>query len=159
QEFDLIVDDPQTEGMGQGGYSPEGFLRGWNAGNRFAHHAMQALKQRGEQVLGSQLTLPAAVNETHWNWNFNRKTFGEELWDREVDVFVPRIMFIRLEGRLQSVCVFPDLVPTAVPRVDHVIISRDQLPENFGGPRQIRPALATWEALLAAAPSFEFVED
>src|SRR5262249_13577013 len=34
ERFDLTVDDPQSEGMGQGEYSREGFLRGWNAGNR-----------------------------------------------------------------------------------------------------------------------------
>src|SRR5262249_50752984 len=36
KRFKLVVDDPQVEGMGQGKYSPAGFLRGWNEGNRFA---------------------------------------------------------------------------------------------------------------------------
>src|ERR1700730_6251038 len=30
------IDDPQINGMGQGPYSREGFLSGWNFGNEFA---------------------------------------------------------------------------------------------------------------------------
>jgi hypothetical protein len=39
RQFDLEVDDPQADGMGKGPYSPERFLRGWNAGNRFGARA------------------------------------------------------------------------------------------------------------------------
>src|SRR5262245_23974370 len=31
QFFRVLVDDPQDAGMGQGAYTPQGFLQGWNA--------------------------------------------------------------------------------------------------------------------------------
>src|SRR5262249_45535066 len=57
QALDLTVSDPQAEGMGEGEFSREGFLRGWNAGNRFAHQASAQMESQGEHALGGSLTL------------------------------------------------------------------------------------------------------
>src|SRR5262245_51012028 len=43
KDLDLAISDPQNEGMGDGEYTPEGFLRGWNAGNRFGHQTYLSL--------------------------------------------------------------------------------------------------------------------
>src|SRR5579859_5849952 len=40
QHFDLIVFDPQTEGMGEGDYQKELLISGWNHGNEFAYSAL-----------------------------------------------------------------------------------------------------------------------
>ncbi len=69
ERFGLTVSDPQSDGMGDGAYSCEGFLRGYNAGNRFAHQAMLSMNETPalhtlpeavievsqDQVLGAQL--------------------------------------------------------------------------------------------------------
>src|SRR5262249_20660021 len=92
EHFNLTVNDPQGDGMGQGEYTPEGFLRGWNAGNRFAISAMRQIQDRGENIIGGNLTLPAAVLRTLWEWSIDRNSLNEDLMDfEEIDVFVPRI--------------------------------------------------------------------
>ena len=64
--FGLEISDPQMEGMGEGPYSPEGFLRGWNAGNRAGYEV--ALDE------GAELwSLPREANHLVWAWNFARE--------------------------------------------------------------------------------------
>ena len=46
--FNLNIHDPQTDGMGDGPFSVEGFLRGWNAGNRFGYRAVLSQDERPE---------------------------------------------------------------------------------------------------------------
>src|SRR5262249_46246164 len=65
KHFDLVVNDPQAEGMGQGDFTEEGFLRGWNAGNRFAAQAFRQMQAKGETLLGGNLSLPAALNRAY----------------------------------------------------------------------------------------------
>lgn len=65
REFDLTVSDPQMSGMGDGEYSTEGFLRGWNVGNTFGYRAI--LSQDSGQT---SLSLPSSQIEVLWRWNF-----------------------------------------------------------------------------------------
>src|SRR5436190_1435106 len=83
QHFDFVVSDPQGEGMGNGEYSPEGFLRGWNAGNRFAVGAMRQLRQQGEEPIGGNLSLPQADLRAIWEWTCDREETSEDLRDIE----------------------------------------------------------------------------
>src|SRR5262249_34432397 len=77
EELDLVVSDPQNEGMGDGEYTPEGFLRGWNSGNRFGHQAYLSLAQKGEKIVGHNHVLPTKTLRACWEW-----TYGiEDLYD------------------------------------------------------------------------------
>ncbi len=44
KHFDLLVSDPQMEGMGVGEYSSEKLLTGWNCGNEFGYTAILKMK-------------------------------------------------------------------------------------------------------------------
>lgn len=90
--FGLRVSDPQSEGMGKGPYSSEGFLRGWNAGNRFAARAFSQL-QATEEVVPLHHTLPTAVNRAVWGWTYLRDELAHDLADEEIDVYLPPVWF------------------------------------------------------------------
>src|SRR5262245_39347588 len=160
KRFQLVVDDPQVDGMGEGEYSPEGFLRSWNAGNRFAASAMRQMKQRGETMLTGTLALPADFNRTVWEWNYTRDELSEDLFEEEeIDVFVPLVMLFREGGQARTFCVFPNLVPSAVPKVDRVFIMRTELPEPHDGQSNETPGWVTWDELQAACAAFEVREE
>src|SRR4030095_11660757 len=73
RNFDLLVDDPQSEGMGQGEYSPEGFLRGWNAGNAAGYRALFEMQAREDPAGIEYDALPAADREAVWRWNYGKE--------------------------------------------------------------------------------------
>src|SRR5688572_31583938 len=90
QRFDFKMLDPQSDGMGEGPYSPEGFLRGWNAGNRFAHRAL-ARDMRSADLR----TLPSRSLFELWNWNFHKPIYEDLLCSVEMTVgFVPTILLL-----------------------------------------------------------------
>jgi hypothetical protein len=151
RRFDLTVYDPQSDGMGEGDFSEEGFLRSWNSGNRFAASAMGQLR-----VGTPNLTLPAALNEAYWQWNYCRTMIGDDFASLDlIDVYVPPIWFCRENGQAKSFTLFPDLVPTAVPKVDYVLILRNELAAPYAEHSNDTPAWVRWEELVAAAPGFE----
>jgi hypothetical protein len=119
QNFDLTVSDPQMSGMGDGEYSADGFLRGWNRGNAFAYQAF--LSQDSEQ---EYLTLPESQIESLWRWNSKRKQRQEKLGEA---VFVPRIFFFAAGGEVQTGIVWADGIPIFLPVVDLVLAPRDRL--------------------------------
>jgi len=155
--FGFSIHDPQLEGMADGPFSREGFLKGWNYGNEFAYSAMLRSDNPPQRVW----TLPGARLEAVWKWNHDKfrvqDSFGE-------DRFVPRVFFMIVAGRLVSVAVWPDAISELVPDVDYLLIGRDELaPKAFFGPRkkdqillpfdQFKPALepyATAEYSLGA---------
>jgi hypothetical protein len=117
QALALQIYDPQTGGMGRGKYTPEGFLRSWNSGNKFGTGAILAMKQGADPVP----VLPSAVIEGCWRWNYERQDFGER---RDRVAFAPRIMFLRHNGRVCTLIVWSDEVITALPAVDLVVVNR-----------------------------------
>jgi hypothetical protein len=155
EELDLTVSDPQLEGMGDGEFTRDGFLRGWNAGNRFAHSAILSMKD--EQRVTQPYTLPAAQNEAYWRWTYERQVLVDLLAEDGIDVFVPRIMFLGGAGGVRSMCIWPNLVPTAVPEVDEVLVARDQLPEKFAEGVEAGYALVPWKAFRKASAGFRTV--
>lgn len=151
KQFDLIVSDPQSAGMGEGEYDSEGFLRGWNAGNAFA---AQAFRQLGGHE--NALTIPTALNRKLWGWNFDRKGTGEDLWDLdEIDVYVPPIWFCKEDGKPRTFALYPNLVPTAVPKVDYVLLLRNELSSPFKRKSKETPAWVRWQDLRDVAADFE----
>jgi len=113
--FQPRLHDAQMRGMGEGPYSREGFLRGWNFGNVFAVHSI--LSRNPDQVVS---TLPADTLRAAWEWNYKST---EREW-RRPSSFVPIIMFFRIEGRLSRVAVWPTGRSILLPRVDYVLIGR-----------------------------------
>ena len=120
--FSLLVDDPQVGGMGRGAFTSEGFLAGWNAGNRAGHRALLASGHEGHAP-GAHHSLPAATLERIWRWNHDRERFQEALGN----VFVPRISFLQRDDRLQTFVVWGDAIPVALPDVDLLVLVRDEL--------------------------------
>jgi hypothetical protein len=121
--FALLVEDPQTEGMGRGAYSPSLFLAGWNAGNRFAYRAFQ------EQLDEPPASLPHAEIDRCWRWNRRVRELQRRLGD---DVFVPRISFVRHRDRVASYVVWGDGLPIALPRTDLMAMVRERLGSTRG---------------------------
>ena len=111
--------------MDDGPYSTEGLLRGWNAGNEVALRAFLTGEHADEIVH----TLPAATIQRVWRWNFERKELQARLGD---EVFVPRISYLALDGRIQTAVVWGDAIPVALPPTDQLILSREHLaPRRF----------------------------
>nr|MBP6849674.1 hypothetical protein [Kofleriaceae bacterium] len=74
-------------------------------------------------------TVPAATLERAWRWNLARKDLQARLGE---DVFVPKISFFELEGRVQTGAVWTDAIPVALPPTDQLMLWREQLaPRKF----------------------------
>ena len=118
-QFGFKIHDPQAEGMGDGPYSTEGFIRGWNQGNEFGYSSIMT-----QAVPDAIHTRPKEELEAIWTWNFARKniqnTFGE-------NVFVPKIMYMKINDKIQSFAIWPDAIPTLIPQVDVLVIPRQEL--------------------------------
>jgi hypothetical protein len=140
KQFNLTVSDPQNSGMGDGQYSAEGFLRGWNAGNAFAYLAMLT-QDSASQVY----TLPAARIEAAWRWNFNRLMRQDEMADSG---FVPGIFFFDVGGDLLTAVIWGDGIPILLPQVDLVLVPRKRLsPQQWYPSRQNDLVMFTWPEL------------
>jgi hypothetical protein len=119
RHFDLMVSDPQTSGMGEGEYSRDGFLSGWNAGNEFAYRAIASQNQSK-----ASLTLPASKLRAYWHWNFQRAERQVNLGD---SMFVPKILFIDVTGETRTAAAWGDGIPVLLPSVDLVLVPRREL--------------------------------
>jgi hypothetical protein len=121
----MTVCDPQTNGMGEGEYSSELFLRGWHEGNEFGYAAILRDPARRQDLF----SLPGEVLMKAWSWNHSREVLQGELGESK---FVPRIMFLLVAGRPATAAVWPDGIPIAVPDVDYFIVPRKELaPRRF----------------------------
>jgi hypothetical protein len=116
----LRIFDSQNHGMGEGPFSRQGFLSGWNAGNDFGYRAMLT-SNNSPKTLFSRKTEEL---ERIWHWNHDRAGVQSSVGD---DVFVPRIMWLSIEGKLVSMAVWPDGIPTLIPDVEYIYIPRDEL--------------------------------
>jgi hypothetical protein len=117
--FNLRVSDPQMSGMGDGEYSAEGFLSGWNASNAFGYRTI--VSQDLEQTF---LTLPSSRIKALWRWNFDREERQNEIADT---AFVPRIFFFDAGGKVQTGVAWGDGIPILLPSVDLVLAPRQRL--------------------------------
>jgi hypothetical protein len=117
--FGLGVVDPQGA-MADGSYSREGFLQGWNHGNRFACRAMQS-----QGALGRAYTLPGARIEAAWRWNGTKGLGMEYLMDRIGELppcFLPTVMFLApAPGTAITAAVWDLSMAIAIPDVDIVL--------------------------------------
>ena len=140
-EFGCSIMDHQSEGMGEGPYSREGFLKGWNAGNQFAFKAILT-GDSAPNLLHSRSTQEL---EAIWHWNFQKEALENSLGE---DIFVPRIMFATFDETLRSFCVWPDAIPTLIPAVECVFIVRDELaPKKWFRKKERDNCLLTFDQL------------
>jgi hypothetical protein len=112
--FRLRIEDGQMRGMGEGPYSGQGFLSGWNFGNVFA-------VRTGLLKSFNLSSMPADTLSAAWAWNYH---LAECRW-RYPSCFVPRIMFFRIGGRPSRVVSWGDGIPILLPKVDYVLVGRD----------------------------------
>lgn len=105
--FPSRIFDPQVSGMGEGPYSREGFLSGWNVGNRFSFEAF------GREQ-GPALSADSALIEAVWTWNRDRVAIQHAVGD---NMFVPRILWVQPgAGKSPLACAtWTASVPTVIP--------------------------------------------
>jgi hypothetical protein len=127
--------DSQIQGMGEGPYSTDGFLSGWNFGNLFSVRSI--LSSGSDPTL---LSMPAEELRAAWMWNYRRAEL-QTLWPH---CFVPIIMIFRIDGRLRRAVVWGEGMPVLLPRVDCVLVVPD-------GSRAKRIGLASWSEIVALA--------
>jgi hypothetical protein len=132
RKFDLIVFDPQMHGMGTGEYDPELLKSGWHHGNEFAYSVMLRDPKKSKNS-SSMLppkraadvwSLPSASLLKAWSWNLSQQAAQGRLGETK---FVPRVMFVLLEGNVVTAAIWPDGIPIAVPDVDYLIVPRKKL--------------------------------
>jgi hypothetical protein len=152
--LDLVVLDPQDEGMGEGDFSVEGFVRGWNAGNAFAYETI--LKDEEVPTLD---VLPADVLHRAWQWNRQRNARTDALSQRSLDRFVPKVMFFRLDGRTVTGVVWTDGIPMEAPRADVVLVYRDKLAPRRFFSRKEDYAILQWAEFEVLADPYGSVID
>jgi hypothetical protein len=133
EAFGMTVIDEQDEGMEEGTFSKERFLKGWNDGNRLAYKAM--LKEQTEPVH----TWPAKRIGEVWEWNYGRATEQERVGE---GMFVPGIFAVELDGQTKSVAVWPPECTILMPEVDAVL-----LPCVQKGKGSEEMALVRWEEI------------
>lgn len=138
EEFGPAIDDPQSEGMGKGPYSRDGFVRGWNAGNRFGHRAI--LSQTTEKFH----TLPGARLQALWRWNYQRERTADYVNTLEMlPCFVPKVTPVLVGGALRTIVVWDATIPILLPDVDAILVPREAglvMVDRLA----VDPALATW---------------
>lgn len=114
--FGLLVCDGQVMGMGEGEYSTDGFLRGWNSGNEFGYRAM--VSQAPDAL---PMTLTSAIIQSCWLWNYQREARQTAIGE---SAFVPRIVFIDRDGKVASAVIWTDGIPSLLPEVDLLLVPR-----------------------------------
>lgn len=146
RRFACLVSDPQNDGMGDGEFAPDGFLRGWNSGNKFASKAVASSADTTEPI-----TRPSAELHSIWEWNLRRKSFQKELGEH---VFVPRISFFRVAGVVHTASIWADGIPVVLPKTDIVAVYRDELAPKRWFRRRAGLALASWADVMAIIGGF-----
>ncbi len=118
--FDSTISDGQIDGMAEGPYSRDGFLRGWNAGNRYAFMAV------GARSDSPPWPADPAIVEAIWQWNYDRADLQRLAGE---DIFLARITWFLASGAQAPVpaCVWTEGVPTMIPEfaVSHVLLARE----------------------------------
>lgn len=132
KRFPCQIHDPQMNGMGDGPYSREGFLRSWNAGNEFGTGAI--LSQSARETIWS---LPSSELHRAWHWNYTQPLRQAACGNGQ---FVPQILYMNIAGHARTVAVWGDGLPTLLPPVDFVLVARP-------GPRGNEFGFVSWEQL------------
>ncbi|QDT46132.1 hypothetical protein Pan258_01490 [Symmachiella dynata] len=149
-EFDLSIDDPQAEGMGDGPFSIEGFLRSWNAGNRFGYKAVLSSEPRPETHV-----YPTQELQRIWNWNFNRYHLQDKAGE---DHFVPLIMFTKGHNQARTYIVWPHTCPIYMPKADDVVVIRKKPGVDPDSNNSDEFTIVNWNDIESAVAEYPFDE-
>jgi hypothetical protein len=120
KEFRPTIFDPQIQGMRDGPYSPDGFLRGWNFGNTFS---ARRVLDPGPRERPTRWTLPERKLQAAWEWNYRRDAWRRAAGGR---FFVPHIVVDVVGGRPGLSVMWALGMPILLPEVDYVVIGRDE---------------------------------
>jgi len=149
ERFRLKVHDPQVQGMGDGPYTQESFLRGWNAGNLFGYQAVQSA--------GSVPAVYPTIGLDHvWKWNIRRSAMQQQFDDA---LFVPRILFFKLDNRVITATVWGDAMPILLPKTDYVLVCRKQFAVHQLDPEAMETCVVPWHKLTPELSSFPVHQD
>lgn len=118
--FDAIVSDPQNDGMGDGEYTADGFLKGWNCGNRFGYGAFVSRMIDDQSLYAA----PAARLESNWEWTYNREELSHSLGN---GIFVPKFAYWLKDGQVVSGVVWGDAMSVALPEADYYLLVRQDI--------------------------------
>lgn len=122
--FAFAMSDPQAEGMGDGPFTTEGFLRGYNHGNRFAYRAVSSMGEAAQT-----LTLPRRVVAESWAWNHAREAYMDNLASIEMICgFAPTVLYLVPQDAPQTVltaAVWGQGMGCSLPEVDVVVALSD----------------------------------
>ena len=122
RHFDLTVEDPQVDDeMGVGEYDSAKFLSGWAKGNEAGYRAVLEGKIESAAMIP---VLPGREIRRIWKWNLHRKERQAQVGDH---CFVPILMFHDLGGVPKTFVVWPDGIPSLLPRADFIFINRKDL--------------------------------
>jgi hypothetical protein len=148
--FDLVVEDPQIDGMGHGEFVGDLFVSGWSKGNQLGSAAA------GESGAEAPPTLPTTTLEAIWRWNYGREAFQRRLGD---SIFVPRIVFLKANRSPQTATIWTDAIPVVLPRTDVVVIHREETAPRRLFRRRSDLAIATWAELEPILDGFPLQEE
>lgn len=136
--FDLTVSDPQDGGMGEGEYNNDLLISGWNHGNEYGYSAIHRNPEKQKDIP----VLPTATLHQIWKWNLERQSLQDRIGD---DQFAAKIMFHRKDGHIATLAAWQDAIPIVLPRVDHILIVRDNLASRRFLFKRQDTALVSWE--------------
>jgi len=137
RQFDLVVFDPQTHGIGEGEYQPDGLISGWHHGNRFACSTLS--DQSGDR--NAIASLPSRRLAEIWSWNRNRQGLQTSIGE---SMFVPKVVFLRRNEGVLTAAAWPDAIPAILPKVDLLLIPRQELAPRRFWSRKEDIAVASW---------------
>lgn len=144
EAFACNIRDDQLDGMGRAAFTRDGFVRGWNVGNRFGYqvfHSQVVDATSAEQIQSAaqaqgMLVVPSQRIADVWCWNFRLEQLQDTLSAKEVDVFVPRVMWGRapVTGDPQAITFIvwaPDVPTVFAAEASHVLVGLGQRAGGF----------------------------
>lgn len=144
--FNVTVLDPQMYSIDSKEFDTDKFYSGWDYGNSCAYQA--AMQQDIDiPTLASEQILKA------WQWNYQKNELEEFINE---DLFIPKILFLETKGQPITACVWPDAIPSILPKVDLLIIDRKELAPTSWFKKNPSIAFGKWEDL---APLIEKYSD
>jgi hypothetical protein len=118
--FDLMVHDPQMNGMGTDDYSPEKFIEGWRRGNQFGYESVFDEPSSRRDVHH----LPVEKLTKVWKWNSTRSQLQTTVGQGK---YVPLVFFLNVDNKTVTASVWPDGIPIITPKVDYFFVARQDL--------------------------------
>jgi hypothetical protein len=140
--FDLVIHDPQSDR--RGAYLSEEFISTWSRSNAgICSYMARQYQSKTYLYKGDELT-------RIWRWNYQLEDRQNEIGD---NTFAPNISFLEMNGEIKSYAVWGDGMSILLPKVDILILARQELKPHRGLEKDEEPeySVVEWadvEALL-----------